>query len=271
MTFYLAAQVPTLRPTALPRKIDNSLSDTELDRLLNDADLIVAATDDRNAQRRIARRSLALDIPVVLPALYGDNGGEVFIQRSSRYPCFFCWDGWRQVDERLRGVSALNNDTLGVLQLAVDLSLGVLDPRSERARLMAAPPNDPRPRQLFIQRRFAALEMAPQARRKDCPSCAVGPSPLREEATSRPVTRSRSTPPRRPVRPSSNEPIDTFDLPLPIKSLMTLLTPIIQGIGALLVGLVVGIGYLVFVPAVCIGALFIVLEVIGLFFTGHFF
>ena len=183
MTVYLAAQVPTLRPAALSRKVDSALSDTRLDEILKDADLIVAATDDREAQRRVARRALALDIPAVFPALYGDNGGEVFVQRSPRNPCFFCWDGYRNVDERLRGVEALNADTLPVLQLAVQLSLGVLDPRSEYAGLMAAPRSDSRPRQLFIQRRFAALEMAPQARRFDCPNCAVGPAPSGDART----------------------------------------------------------------------------------------
>jgi molybdopterin/thiamine biosynthesis adenylyltransferase len=182
MTLYLAAQVPTLRPTALPRKVDGAMSDDELDQLLNDADLIIAATDEREAQRQIARRALALDIPAIFPALYGDNGGEVFVQRSPRNPCFFCWDGYRTADERLRGIEALNADTLAVLQIAVQLSLGVLDLRSEYARPMAPARNDPRPRQLFIQRRFAALEMSPQRRRPDCPVCAVGPALLRRQA-----------------------------------------------------------------------------------------
>jgi molybdopterin/thiamine biosynthesis adenylyltransferase len=195
LTLYLADEVPTLQAEALPRNIDESISDDELDKLLSDADLIVAATDDRDAQRWIARRALALDIPTVLPALYGDNGGEIFVQRSPRNPCFFCWDGFRPGDERLRGVAALNADTLAVLQLAVQLSLGVLDRRSEYAEFMKSEPPDSRPLQLFIQRRHAALDMAPQPRRLDCPSCAVGPSHLRKDAaeTWRLAERARAT------------------------------------------------------------------------------
>lgn len=176
MTLYLADEVPTLQAEALPRYIDNSLSDDDLDRLLRDADLIIAATDDRDIQRRVARRALALDIPTVIPALYGDNGGEVFVQMSSHDPCFFCWDGFRQTDERLRGVTALNADTLAVLQLAVQLSLGVLDGESAYAQLLIASGGNPRPQQLFIQRRYAALEMGPQQRRQECPMCRVGPA-----------------------------------------------------------------------------------------------
>jgi molybdopterin/thiamine biosynthesis adenylyltransferase len=176
LAVYLGIAVPTLRPTALAHKVDEALSDEQVDELLAEADLIVAATDDRESQRRIARRALALDIPAVLPALYGDNGGEVFVQRSPRNPCFFCWDGFRDRDERVRGVRALNADTLGVIQLAVHLCLGILDPNSEFHRLLATQPGRAGPPQLFIQRRFAALGITDVRRRPNCPSCAVGPA-----------------------------------------------------------------------------------------------
>jgi molybdopterin/thiamine biosynthesis adenylyltransferase len=176
LAVYLGIAVPTLRPTALARKVDEALSDEQVDELLAEADLIVVATDDRESQRRIARRAFALDIPAVLPALYGDNGGEVFVQRSPRNPCFFCWDGFRDRDERVRGVRALNADTLGVIQLAVHLCLGILDRHSEFHRLLATQPGRAGPPQLFIQRRFAALGITDIRRRPNCPSCAVGPA-----------------------------------------------------------------------------------------------
>jgi len=46
-----------LRTEAVDRKVDDSFPDAELDQLLRGADLIVAATDEREAQRRIFRRS----------------------------------------------------------------------------------------------------------------------------------------------------------------------------------------------------------------------
>jgi molybdopterin/thiamine biosynthesis adenylyltransferase len=176
LTLYLAGEVPTLMPEAVPRYVDASVSDRALDSLLRDADLVIAATDDREAQRRVGRRALALDIPAIFPALYGDNGGEVFVQLDPSHPCFLCWDGYRPADERLRGVTALNSDTLPVLQLAVRLSLALLDPSSEFNRLLAGPRHDPRLRQLFIARSFAALSIAAVPRRPNCPSCAVGPA-----------------------------------------------------------------------------------------------
>lgn len=103
---YLAEEVPGLHAEAVPRKIDASMTDAEIDRLLQDADLIVAATDDREAQRRIARRALALDVLAIFPALYADSGGEVIVQSSPQLPCFFCWDGYRGRVRQARGVAA---------------------------------------------------------------------------------------------------------------------------------------------------------------------
>jgi molybdopterin/thiamine biosynthesis adenylyltransferase len=174
MADFLTKQVPGLQVQAEPRDLDGSVSDDFVDFLLQNADLVVVATDDREAQRRIAGRAITLDIPAILPALYGDNGGEVFAQRSARHPCFYCWDGYRSGDERVRGVAAINADTLGVLQLAVHLSLGILDPMSPDARLMVAD-DDPRPLQIFIRQPLTALRMSPQPWRSDCPYCPLGP------------------------------------------------------------------------------------------------
>jgi molybdopterin/thiamine biosynthesis adenylyltransferase len=179
MALQLSDDVPSLHCEALGRYVDDSLADADLDGLLHDADLIIIATDDRVAQRRVARRALALDTPAVLPALYGNDGGETFVQLSPRQACFLCWDGFRLSDERLRGVEALNADVLSVIELTVHLCLGLLDPRSEFARLLAGSPTDPRPRQLFVQRHFAALSLGPVDRRPNCPSCGVGPAPTR--------------------------------------------------------------------------------------------
>ncbi len=182
MATFLSEQVPDIRVRVEPRFLTDSMPDAALDRLIGQGDLVIVATDNRVAQRRIAGRAIELDVPAILPALYGDSGGEVFVQRSARHPCFFCWDGYRSTDERLRGVAAINADTLAVLQLAVHLSLGILDPSSADARLMVAD-DDPRPMQLFIQRPLAALDMLPQPWRAGCPQCPIGPqSPIEAPA-----------------------------------------------------------------------------------------
>jgi molybdopterin/thiamine biosynthesis adenylyltransferase len=177
LVVHLTEERSTLRAEALPRDIDDTLSDRELDELLGDADLIVAATDKRDVQRRLGRRALALDIPAIFPALYGSEGGEVFVQLDASSPCFLCWDDFRPEGESPRGVTALNADTLGLLGLAVQLIIGMLDEDSEHASLLAERPGDESLPQLFVRNRFA-LRIGPVDRRANCPSCAVGPSPL---------------------------------------------------------------------------------------------
>ncbi len=174
LTLYLHEEIPRSQPFAVPRYINNDLPDNQLDALLAGAGLIVAATDDREAQRRVGRRALALSIPAIFPALYGSEGGEVIVQLDSRFPCFFCWDGFRTNAEQLRGVNALNVDTLPVIYTAIKLGLGILDPRSEHRHMMMTERSEP-PNQVFVQEPSAELRMAPLTRRPDCPSCAVGP------------------------------------------------------------------------------------------------
>lgn len=138
MTLHLEKEVPSLHSRAVPRDVDDAMSDAELDSLLEGADLIIAATDNREAQRRLGRRALSLDIPAIFPALYGNDGGEIVVQLDSRWPCFFCWDGFRPNDEQLRGVTALNVTTLPIVYTAIALSLGILDPESEHRLMMKA-------------------------------------------------------------------------------------------------------------------------------------
>lgn len=176
MTVYLAAQVEGLRPQAVPRKVDDSVTDDQLDAWLQDADLIVAATDDRNAQRRIARRALALDIPVLLPGLYEGAGGEIFLQRSPRRPCFLCWDAFRPADQAVHGAAGGNADVLEIVVLTTQLSLGLLDRSSPYRRQLLVPERSTEPPpQLFVWIEHV-LGRRSVTRRPNCPSCAVGPA-----------------------------------------------------------------------------------------------
>jgi hypothetical protein len=143
---------------------------------------VIAATDDREVQRIVGRRALALDIPAIFPGLYEHDGGEVFVQRSPRSPCFFCRDGFRPTNETLRGVTATNPDILGIITLASRLSLGVLDPSADYLRrLMTPSAGETAAPQLFVDNGLGLARLSVPWR-KDCPSCAVGPSPMRKEA-----------------------------------------------------------------------------------------
>lgn len=183
---HLMVNIPRFDVGAVPHHLDDTFTDEQIDRLLKPAQLVIVATDKRAAQRRIAARALAMDIPAVVPGLYADRGGEVFVQLNPGQACFRCWDDFRDPDAEVRGVSSINADALSVIQHATYLSIAVLDPRSRHARDLAPPPADPRPRQLFVLRPGAALLRTPVTRRPGCPGCAVGPSPIGEEP--RPAT-----------------------------------------------------------------------------------
>ncbi len=182
MATYLEQEVHGIKSESIRRKVDDSLPDGQLDRWLADADLIVAATDDRTAQRRIGRRALALDIPAVIPGLYEGRGGEVFVQRGPRRPCFFCWDAWRPADQAVRGAVGSNADVFDVISLATKICIGVLDQTSSYTRrFLVAGAGESQPPQLFITNDHVTARR-PIDRRPDCLSCEVGPSPLRPEA-----------------------------------------------------------------------------------------
>ncbi len=178
MAEHLALTVPELGVLALPHHLDEHVVDHEIDLWLAIADLVVIATDRRAAQRRIASRALALDVPAVVPGLYADDGGEVFVQLGPALPCFSCWDGFRAADAEVRGATSINADGLAVIQNAVYLSLAVLDPTSRHVRELAPMADDARPRQVFVYRPGAAPLRAPARLRPGCESCAVGPSPV---------------------------------------------------------------------------------------------
>ena len=107
------------------------------DALIEDADLVVAATDSREAQRRVAARALANDVPCIFPALYENGGGEVFVSLGPGAPCLLCWEAFRTENSDLRAVSAINAEVMSVISLAVQLAIGILDPSSSFARLFA--------------------------------------------------------------------------------------------------------------------------------------
>ncbi|MDQ5807869.1 MAG: ThiF family adenylyltransferase, partial [Actinomycetota bacterium] len=182
MAAHLEHNVPGVDVGAVPHDVDEAFTETDIDRLLASADVVVAATDDRMTQRRIARRALALDAPAIIPGLYPDRGGEIFVQLGPGHACFLCWDGFREPDAEVRAASSVNADAFTVVQQAVYLSLAVLDAAPPHARDLAPTRGDPRPRQLFVVRPAAALLRAPVTRRPGCPSCAVGPSPLGDRA-----------------------------------------------------------------------------------------
>jgi molybdopterin/thiamine biosynthesis adenylyltransferase len=188
MAQWLTSAIPSLRVEFIPRYIDETIPNEELDEILRRADIIVAATDERNVQRRIGRRSLALDVPVVFPGIdeAGDRG-EIFVSLGrGRSPCFECWDLFRDAGVALRGVGALAVDILPTVDVTVRICLGLLDPGSDFSALLRGLARDRDPRTLFFVGRpgveggmFAdgrTFRRAVPDFRENCPACGGAPA-----------------------------------------------------------------------------------------------
>lgn len=192
---WLPEQISGLQVEMITRKVDISVSDDELGRWFADADLIVAATDDREAQRRIGRWSLVNEIMAVFPAIYPHRGGgEVILQLGAEWPCFGCWDYFRPDVEALRGANALDLEAQPVIFHAEQLCLGALDPGSRQHELLQGERTGDPPHQLVMIDRAGIPSFSSLLRRPHCPSCA--------DIITSPTLQPEITGPRRPpVRP----------------------------------------------------------------------
>jgi hypothetical protein len=169
---WLSKQVEGLHVEAVPRKLDDAITDQELDRWLAGADLIVAATDDRAAQRRIAQRASVNEIAALFPAVYPhQGGGEVVLQLGPEWPCFGCWDYFRRDTEQLRGQRALDLDAQPVIFQAEQLCLSYLDPGSKQDDLLRPERGGDAPTQLITVDTAGAPSFLSLTRRDGCPCC----------------------------------------------------------------------------------------------------
>ena len=195
LTVYLAQHVEGLQIEAVPCKIDRSVSNDLLDQWLADADIIIASTDDHEAQRRVGQHALALGIPSIFPALYIEGGGEVIVQLDDQLPCFSCWDEFRPHDAPLRGAQALGFIALPVIYTSLRISLGLLDPASPDREIMRAGRTRP-PYQTFGLNRVGTLLSGHLTQRPDCPVCST-------QSSSPPPT--QTAPPTPPVAAVSQQ------------------------------------------------------------------
>jgi hypothetical protein len=206
MADYLSREVEGLTTDAVSRKIDASVPDSQIDKWLVGAHLVIAATDDRTAQRRVMQSALALDIPALAPALYVPNGGEVIFQGNWELPCFGCWDYFRSNEEQLRGARALAFIAWPVIHTTIDLSLGLLDPLSGHGEIMSEGPGRP-PNQVFRLDRLGTIERARGTRRPTCPACGGGPTPPQASSQlspPQPITSPPLASTRRPTTPANS-------------------------------------------------------------------
>lgn len=131
-----------------------SISDleiTEFDGLVQQADLVIATTDDPDAQRIINRFAYHHNKPALFVGLYqGAEGGEVIFTIPERTPCYLCATANRHKAEqdlgrvspdmdygtaRLVGEVALAVDIHHVTSVAVKMALSLLLPEDAQAKL----------------------------------------------------------------------------------------------------------------------------------------
>jgi molybdopterin/thiamine biosynthesis adenylyltransferase len=185
LAHHLAREMPDVQATAIPRFIRQATPARELAELLRDVTLAVVAVDQMRPQVRINRAALATGVPTLVPGLYGDNGGEVFVGLGLGSACFECWAGFRSTDASLRAVPAIGTTSMAVEQATVHLALGILDPTSQFRDVLRGARGSQAPRQLYLVENFGAARDAvlregrtqiavPVRRRRGCPGCAAG-------------------------------------------------------------------------------------------------
>jgi hypothetical protein len=210
---WLPKQIDGLNAEPIERKIDQSVSWDELDTWFADAHLVVAATDDRQAQRRIGRQTLTREVAAVFPAVYPQRGGgEVVLQLDPEWPCFGCWDYFRADTEQLRGVRALDLDAQPVIFQAEQVCLGALDFGSRQHNLLRGERPGDAPHQLVMIDRIGVPQFGSLTRRDSCPSCAGKAVPRAHHRTPtapqelhdiQPVSSQPVAPPAAPRHPAS--------------------------------------------------------------------
>ena len=185
---WLRLNIPGVEAMGVPRALDESMTDLEIDGVLRDVDVLVVATDNLVAQRRLSRRARAMGIIAVVPGLYPDDGGgEVFVELGFEVGCTECWYDFRPRDARLRNAAVTPAQDHAVIQYATYLILAVLDPGSPWSEELAPEPGRDRPPQLFLLRDGAAVRRAVVTPRPGCAGCRVAPSTLNPGPEGRPV------------------------------------------------------------------------------------
>lgn len=150
----LARRLVNINPLVELTLQTKSLSDFELeefDALVQQADLVVAATDDPKAQRILNHFAYGRGKPALFVGLYeGAKGGEVIICIPEKTPCYLCATSKRHAFEqgmgqvsanldygtgRLMGEVALAADIHHATSVAVKMALSLLLPEDAEATL----------------------------------------------------------------------------------------------------------------------------------------
>ena len=112
-------------------------------RLIGAFDVVVAATDSNDCQRRINELCLSQQVPAVYPGVW--VGGDIpdaevsevlWVLPDRRTPCYLCATGWREAGGNAEARGGTGADIRTVVQAAVWVVAALLEPNDPRAALL---------------------------------------------------------------------------------------------------------------------------------------
>jgi hypothetical protein len=112
-------------------------------RLASEANLVVAATDSVDCQRRVNEICVAAEVTAVYPGIWvsahvreGEVGEILWVRPDPRTPCYLCAMSWRTEGATAGARGHTRSDIQVLVSATVAVVAGLLDPRDERARLL---------------------------------------------------------------------------------------------------------------------------------------
>ncbi len=112
-------------------------------RLVREADVVIAATDSVECQRRVNEVCLAAEVMAVYPGIWVDprvrdaEVGEIIWVLPGRHtPCYLCATEWRQAGADAEARGGTRADIQVLVAATVSVVAGLLDPHAERAQIL---------------------------------------------------------------------------------------------------------------------------------------
>jgi hypothetical protein len=119
------------------------LPPSEQFRLASEADIVVAATDSVECQRRVNEVCLATSVTAVYPGIWvsahvreGEVGEILWVRPGRRTPCYLCATSWRSEGATAGARGHTRADIQVLVSATVSVIAGLLDSQDERAQLL---------------------------------------------------------------------------------------------------------------------------------------
>ncbi len=138
----ICRDLPTCDATGLDADYLELPIDEQL-QLVNAADVVVAATDSADCQRRVNQNCLVAEVPAVYPAVWVDprvrdaEVGELLWVLPGRHtPCYECWVSFRQASADAQAARGARVDIQLVALATAQVVAALLNPADERSAIL---------------------------------------------------------------------------------------------------------------------------------------